>query len=479
MAAHFGMIGLGTMGSNLVLNIADHGFAVCGYDREPLKRQKLLDAAIGKPVSTVDSLHAFMQALQTPRVIMLLVPAGKIVDTVISDLIPILQIGDVVIDGGNSHFIDTDRRFLQLQNSGIHFIGMGVSGGEEGARLGPSLMPGGNPESYLLIKNIVEAIAAKTEDGACVAFIGHSSAGHYTKMVHNGIEYAVMQLISEVYNIMKSIGSITNQELQKIFFEWNKNELQSFLIEITADIFLKDDEISGKLLVDMILDKAKQKGTGMWTSQSAMDLTVPIPIIDAAVSMRYLSAMKDERVVAAKKYIPKKRRTDAVDKTELVTLCRNALTFSLILSYAQGFHLLSVASSMYNYKINIAEVIRVWKGGCIIRSVLLNDMRSVYLENPTLPNLIQSSLFQPMLSKQRNDIVQLLKIAMDHGIPTAALAASLNYFNAYSSEFLPANLIQAQRDYFGAHTYERVDKTGSFHTEWNLAPSPANEEGRQ
>jgi 6-phosphogluconate dehydrogenase len=479
MAAHFGMIGLGTMGSNLVLNIAEHGFAVCGYDREPVQRQKLMDEAKGKPINTVDSLNGFVEALETPRIIMLLVPAGKIVDVVIGDLNPLLQKGDVVIDGGNSHFIDTDRRYLQLQNSGIHFIGMGVSGGEEGARLGPSLMPGGNPESYQLVKNILEVIAAKTEDGPCVSYIGNTSAGHYTKMVHNGIEYAVMQLISEVYHIMKSIGNVTNQELQKIFSEWNKNELQSFLIEITADIFLKPDDITDKLLVDMILDKAKQKGTGMWTSQSAMDLTVPIPTIDSAVSMRYISSMKEERVAAAKKYAAKKRRTDTIDKPELVNLCRHALTFSLILSYAQGFHLLSVASSMYNYKINIAEVIRVWKGGCIIRSVLLNDMGKVYLENPTLPNLIQSSLFQPMLSKQRNDINQLLKIAMDHAIPTAALAASLNYFNAYCSDYLPANLIQAQRDYFGAHTYERIDQTGSFHTEWNLAPSPANEEGRQ
>ena len=479
MAAHFGMIGLGTMGSNLVLNVADHDFAVCGYDRDPIQRQKLLDEAKDKPIITADSLNGFVQALQTPRIIMLLVPAGKIVDTVISDLIPLLQKGDVVIDGGNSHFVDTDRRFIQLQNSGIHFIGMGVSGGEEGARLGPSMMPGGNPESYQLVKNILEAVAAKTEDGPCVSFIGNSSAGHYTKMVHNGIEYAVMQLISEVYHILKSIGNISSEEIQKIFSEWNKNELQSFLIEITADIFLKKDDITGKLLVDVILDKAKQKGTGMWTSQSAMDLTVPIPTIDAAVSMRYLSSMKDERVAAAKKYASKKRKTDAIDKPELVTLCRNALTFSLILSYAQGFHLLSVASSMYNYKIDIAEVIRVWKGGCIIRSVLLNDMRKVYIENPKLPNLIQSSLFQPMLSKQRNDINQLLKIAMDHSIPATAMAASLNYFNAYVSDYLPANLIQAQRDYFGAHTYERVDQPGSFHTEWNLAPSPANEEGRQ
>ena len=479
MAAHFGMIGLGTMGSNFVLNIADHGFEVCGYDRDPEQQKRLQKEAQGKPVKVLSSLNELVQNLQRPRIVMLLVPAGKIVDAVLNDLLPILEKGDVVIDGGNSHFVDTERRYQQLQTSGIHFIGMGVSGGEEGARLGASIMPGGNPESYAVIKEIMEAIAAKSDEGPCVSFIGKNSAGHYTKMVHNGIEYAFMQLISEVYNILKSVGGLNNQELHQVFSDWNKNELQSFLIEITADIFIKKDDETGRDLVDMILDKAKQKGTGMWTSQSAMDLTVPIPTIDAAVSMRYLSAMKDERVMAAKKYQRTGNNTGPGNKDELINLCKNALHFSLILSYAQGLHLLSVASSVYNYGINVAEVLRVWKAGCIIRSLLLNQLRKAYLQDPSLTSVVQSSFFQPVLSNQRKDIVQLLKIGMDHAIPTTAMAASLNYFDSYCSEHLPANLIQAQRDYFGAHTYERIDKQGSFHTEWNLAPSPANEEGRQ
>jgi 6-phosphogluconate dehydrogenase len=466
MSAHFGMIGLGTMGRNLLLNVADHGFEVCGYDREPSQQLRMLDEGKGKSVITVATLPDFVKALQTPRIIMLLVPAGKIVDAVLTDLLPLLQTGDVVIDGGNSHFIDTERRYTQLQNSGIHFIGMGVSGGEDGARLGPSMMPGGNMESYALIKNIVEAIAAKTDDGPCVSFIGNNAAGHYTKMVHNGIEYAMMQLISEVYGLLKVVGKLTNEELHRIFKDWNNSELQSFLIEITADVFLKQDEETKQSLVDVILDKAKQKGTGMWTSQSAMDLNVPIPTIDAAVSMRYLSSMKEERTMTGKKYMIKKNEA-FIDKDKLIGLCKNALHFSFLLSYAQGLQLLSVASTTYKYGINIAEVVRVWKGGCIIRSVLLNDLRKAYSEDPSLTNIIHSPVFQTLFAAQRNDLAELIKLAMGSGLPTAALSASLNYFDAYCAANLPANLIQAQRDYFGAHTYERIDKPGSFHTNWN------------
>src|SRR5882724_1746143 len=428
MPAHFGMIGLGTMGRNLVLNVADHGFEVCGYDRDPAQQQRMLDEGKGKSVTTAASMPDFVKTLQTPRIIMLLVPAGKIVDAVLNDMIPLLQAGDVVIDGGNSHFTDTERRYVQLQNSGIHFIGMGVSGGEDGARLGPSMMPGGNMESYNLIKNIVEAIAAKTDEGPCVSFMGNNAAGHYTKMVHNGIEYAAMQLISEVYGLLKTVGKLNNAELHQVFSDWNKSELQSFLIEITANVFLKQDEETKQSLVDVILDKAKQKGTGMWTSQSAMDLNVPIPTIDAAVSMRYLSAMKDERTSAAKNYALPKNEI-AIDKDKLIALCKNALHFGFLLSYAQGLELLSVASATYNYGIKIAEVVRVWKGGCIIRSVLLNDIRKEYLENATLTNIIQSPVFQPLLTAHRNDMIELLKIFMEAGLPAAALSASLNYFD--------------------------------------------------
>ncbi len=463
--AQFGMIGLGTMGRNLVLNIADHGFSVCGYDRDTAQQQRLLTEGAGKQVTVAVSLEELVNNLEKPAKIMLLVPAGKIVDAVLDDLVPLLQKDDVVIDGGNSHFTDTDRRYTQLQGSGIHFMGMGVSGGEEGARLGPSMMPGSNIQSFNEVKNILESIAATTDEGPCVTFIGNGAAGHYTKMVHNGIEYAMMQLISEVYGILKNTGGLTNDELQKVFAEWNKTELQSFLMEITADVFLKKDDRTGNLLVDMVLDKAMQKGTGMWTSQSAMDLNVPIPTIDAAVSMRYLSAMKDERVEAAKKY-PPENKYPAVDKNALINTCKNALQFGYILSYTQGLELLQQASKTYHYDINIAEVLRIWKGGCIIRSAMLNELRNAYLEDTALDNIIQSPLFVNRLSGLRNEAVHLCSLAMEAGIPVAAFAATLNYFDACLTRQLPANLIQAQRDLFGAHTYERIDAPGTFHTDW-------------
>ncbi|MDP4261612.1 MAG: NADP-dependent phosphogluconate dehydrogenase [Bacteroidota bacterium] len=465
MAAHFGMIGLGTMGRNLILNVADHGFEACGYDRDPAQQKRLLPEAKDKLVKAAASLPEFIDSLKTPRVIMLLVPAGKIVDNVLTDLLPLVQEGDIIIDGGNSHFIDTERRYQQLQNSGVHFIGMGVSGGDEGARFGPSLMPGGNKESYELVKDILEAVAAKSDEGPCVTFIGNTAAGHYTKMVHNGIEYAIMQLISEVYGVLKKAGQFNNEELHDLFAKWNETELQSFLVEITAGVFLKKDDDTGKDLVDMILDKAKQKGTGMWTSQSAMDLNVPIPVIDAAVSMRYLSALKEERVKNSRLHSFNGVK-NTVGKDQLARVCKNALHFGFLLSYAQGLQLLSVASAQYNYGVSIAEVLRVWKGGCIIRSALLNDLRKAYLRDSSLANIISSPLFQPVLDECRKDAVTLLKLAMDNNLPAASLAASLHYFDAYITDRLPANLIQAQRDYFGAHTYERIDKTGVFHAEW-------------
>jgi 6-phosphogluconate dehydrogenase len=470
MAAHFGMIGLGTMGRNLVLNIADHGFDACGYDRDPMQQKRLQDEAGGRAITAAASLEEFVKTLQSRRIIMLLVPAGKIVDNVLTDLLPLVQKGDIIIDGGNSHFTDTERRYQQLQNSGVHFIGMGVSGGEEGARKGPSLMPGGTKESYELVKKILEAIAAKSDDGPCVSFMGNGAAGHYTKMVHNGIEYAIMQLISEVYGILKNMGKFSNTEFHELFNAWNKTELQSFLIEITADVFLKKDDTTSNDLVDLVLDKAKQKGTGMWTSQSAMDLNVPIPTIDSAVSMRYVSALKEERVKNSQLYSFDAAK-NSINKERLASICKNALHFGFLLSYAQGLQLLSVASAQYSYGVNISEVIRIWKGGCIIRSVLLNDMRKAYLEDPSLSIIISSPLFQPSLSQLRNDVVALLKLAMDNNLPAAAMSASLNYFEACITERLPANLIQAQRDYFGAHTYERTDKEGIFHTEWEAKPA--------
>ncbi|MDZ4807345.1 MAG: NADP-dependent phosphogluconate dehydrogenase [Bacteroidota bacterium] len=466
MPAQFGMIGLGTMGRNLVLNMADKGVTVCGYDRNIDQQKRLAEEGAGKPVQVATNMQELVNSLETPRRIMLLVPAGKIVDAVIDEVSPLLQPGDILIDGGNSHFTDTDKRIERLKPTGIHFTGMGVSGGEDGARLGPSMMPGGSAEGYAELKNILEKIAAKTEDGPCVIFIGNGSAGHYTKMVHNGIEYAMMQLISEVYGILKKIGGLSNAELQQVFTDWNTTELQSFLIEITAEVFKKEDTETGQPLIDVILDKAKQKGTGMWTSQSAMDLNVPLPTIDVAVSMRYLSAMKDDRVSAAAKY-PAQQSNTATDKQQLISLCKNALHFGLLLSYAQGLQLLSVASTTYKYAINIAEVISIWKGGCIIRSLLLNDLQKAYKEDAALTNIIQSPVFIPILKTLRNETAALIALAITNSQPVAALSASLQYFTAYSAAQLPANLIQGQRDFFGAHTYERIDKPGSFHTEWN------------
>lgn len=458
------MIGLGTMGRNLVLNIADHGFVVCGYDRDVAQQQRLIDEGAGKQVTVATSLADLVDKLEKPAKIMLLVPAGKIVDAVLNDLVPLLQKDDIVIDGGNSHFTDTDRRYTQMANSGIHFMGMGVSGGEEGARLGPCMMPGSNLSSFNAVKNILESIAAKTDEGPSVAFVGNGAAGHYTKMVHNGIEYAMMQLISEVYAVLKQNG-ITNEELAKVFAEWNKSELQSFLMEITVDIFLKKDDQTGNLLLDMILDKAKQKGTGMWTSQSAMDLNVPIPTIDAAVSMRYLSAMKEERVTTSKKYAVG-HKDHAIDKLELIKTCKEALQFGWVIAYAQGLQLLQKASKTYIYDINISEVLRIWKSGCIIRSAMLTDLRKAYLQDSNLSNIIQSDLFVERLNKLRFAVAKFCTAAIQTNEPVAAFAASLNYFDAFTKAQLPVNLVQAQRDLFGAHTYERIDATGNFHTDW-------------
>lgn len=464
MDARFGMVGLGTMGRNLVLNVADHGFKVCGYDRDENQRNVMMQAAEGKPVVTVASSQQLVQCLQTPRVIMLLVPAGKIVDAVIEELLPQLAKGDILIDGGNSHFIDTERRYNALQNSGIHFIGMGVSGGEDGARLGPSLMPGGNRQSFELVKDILESIAAKASGEPCVAYMGNSAAGHYVKMVHNGIEYAVMQMISEVYGVLKNEG-VSNAEFHELFKSWNAGELQSFLVEITSEIFLHKDPETGKDLVDIILDKAKQKGTGLWTSQSALELNVPIPTIDTSVTMRYLSALKDERTELAKFYNHQNKKTNA-DVEALKTTCRNALHFGFMMAYGQGLELLEVASTIYKYEIDLRTVVKVWRAGCIIRSLLLNDLYNAYEKEPDLHNIIASEIFIPVLKEKRNDVVNFLKTAMDAGIPAAAFSTVLNYFDAYTLERLPANLIQAQRDFFGAHTYERIDKEGPFHTDW-------------
>ncbi len=465
--AQFGMIGLGTMGRNLVLNMADHGIRICGYDRNKDQLNRLLEEGKDKPVQIADTMSAFVDSLEIPRRIMLLVPAGKITDAVIDEISPILQPGDILIDGGNSHFVDTDERIERLKGTGIHFTGMGVSGGEDGARLGPSMMPGGNKESYAALKNILEIIAAQTDEGACVAFVGNGSAGHYTKMVHNGIEYAIMQLISEVYAILKNVCDCDNDELHTIFNEWNNGKLQSFLMEITAKIFLQPDDVdSSKRLVDMILDKAAQKGTGMWTSQSALDLHVPTTVIDEAVAARLLSSFKIERAMIAG-FTDNALQVKPADKKEMIQSLQDALYFGMAISYVQGLHLLQAASANYKYEIELAEVVRIWKGGCIIRSLMLNDIRKSYLNNKQLLNLLMDNNFYNLIIQHRTAVTNVIKIAMDNRMAMPALSSSLQYVDMFSSGRLPSNLIQAQRDYFGAHTYERVDKEGSFHTNWS------------
>lgn len=465
--AQFGMIGLGTMGRNLVLNMADHGIAVFGYDRNADQQKRLLEEGKDKPVQAAATMQAFVDSLETPRRIMMLVPAGKIVDAVIDEIQPLLQAGDILIDGGNSHFTDTDARIARLQPTGIHFTGMGVSGGEDGARLGPSMMPGGNKAGYAELKNILEKIAAQTDEGPCVTFVGNGSAGHYTKMVHNGIEYAIMQLISEIYAVLKNVANCDNDQLHQVFDNWNNGALQSFLIEITAKIFLQpDDTDSTKRLVDVILDRAAQKGTGMWTSESALELHIPTPAIDEAVAARDLSAYKKERETIDG-FTPATTIVTAADKAQLIQHLHDALYFGMAVSYIQGLHLLQTASDTYHYDINIAEVARIWKGGCIIRSLMLNDIRKAYINNASLKNLLLDQQFYSLLEQKRNALVTVLKTGMDNKIGMPVLSSSLSYFDMFSTGRSASNLIQAQRDFFGAHTYERIDKEGNFHTDWN------------
>lgn len=467
----FGMIGIGVMGSNLLLNIADNGFAVIGFDLKQ-ERADALEAAApqGTTVKGTTDIALMAQSLKKPRKIMMLVPAGKPVDDVISNLLPHLEDGDIVIDGGNSFFKDTQRRFEELQPKGIHFFGMGVSGGEAGARFGPSMMPGGDKKAYQYLKPILEGVAAKADGKPCVAYMGNGPAGHYVKMVHNGIEYAMMQLISEAYDLLKRGCGLSNDELHEIFLKWNAGNLQSFLIEITAEIFRTlDTETADKTdyLVDFILDKAGSKGTGKWTSQDALNVGVPIPTIDAAVAARTLSAYKDQRVQAAKLY-KKQLQKISIDSQQFIALLEDALYFSFIISYAQGLSLLAKASEEYNFQIPLPEVVSIWKGGCIIRSSLLYQFDKAFAANAAQPNVLLDASIASLLKQKEKAMRQVLSLAINAGIPVAALSSALGYFDAFCSERLPTNLIQAQRDFFGAHTYQRIDKEGVFHTEWNV-----------
>jgi 6-phosphogluconate dehydrogenase len=461
------MIGLGVMGRNLLLNMADHGFPVAGFDLDATKTTTLESSATpGTTVKGFNTLAEMVRALEKPRRMMMLVPAGKPVDDVINSLLPLLEKGDIVIDGGNSHYTDTLRRVKFMEDKGFHFMGVGISGGEQGARTGPSIMPGGDPEAYANVKPMLEAVAAKVNGEPCVAHLGKGAAGHYVKMVHNGIEYAIMQLISESYDLLHRGLGLNNDELFKIYKSWNDGELQSFLVEITRDIFQKKDDKTGNYLVDMILDKAGAKGTGKWTSQDAMDLGVPIPVIDIAVCMRELSAYKEERTQAAALY--KMPPTDiAVPQEVFIQQVEDALYFSFIISYAQGLAQLHIASKELDMDIPMQDVVKVWRGGCIIRSSLLPIFLKAYEKNNQLPNLLLEQEIVQLLQSKRQNLRNVIIHAVHLGYPVAGLMSALSYFDAYRSERMPTNLIQAQRDYFGAHTYQRVDVPGIFHTEWN------------
>ncbi len=460
-----GMVGLGVMGRNLVLNMADHGFAVAGYDTDPAKVESLRREGKGQEVVGADSLESFLGALRSPRAVMMLVPAGKAVDSVVSEFAPVLDPGDLLIDGGNSHFTDTDRHARELARAGIHFLGVGISGGEKGARYGPSIMPGGPKEAYQRVRALFESVSAKVGDDPCVTWLGPGSAGHYVKMVHNGIEYALIQLLAESYDLMKRGLGLTEDALADTFEEWKRGEAGGYLVEITADIFRRVDEKTGNRLINMIKDQAKQKGTGKWTSQDAMEIQVPVPTIDAAVSVRDLSGFKDERVAAGATLSGPDPRI-AGDPDLFVGRLGRALYAAMILAYAQGMAQLRAASERYDYGLDPEAVARIWRGGCIIRAAALEDIRAAYRRRPGLPNLAVDPDLGRALVARTGDLRAVAEASAKAGIAAPAFSSALSYYDGYRSAWSPANLIQAQRDYFGSHTYERVDEEGTFHTEW-------------
>ncbi len=459
------MIGLGVMGRNLVLNMADHGCEVAGYDKDAAKIEALLKESAERKVFGAANIVDFIALLRKPRAIMMLVPAGAPVDSVIKDLLPHLDKGDLIIDAGNSYFKDTNVRARDLAARGIQFLGVGVSGGEEGARHGPSIMPGGPKDAYERVRLVFEAAAAKVNGDPCVTYLGPGSAGHFVKMVHNGIEYGIMQLLAETYDLMKRGLGLNDDELHEAHALWNKGELNGYLVEITSHIFSKQDEKTGKRLIDEILDVAKQKGTGMWTSQSAMELQVPIPTIDLAVAMRDLSVFEKEREQAGAIYQRPIQRITG-DRDAFITQLGRALYAAMVITYAQGMALLTGASGKYGYQLDLEAVARIWRGGCIIRAALLEDICAAFHARRELPNLLLDSSLSSKLMEHQEDLRRIVSHASESGVPIPGLMVSLGYFDAYRSARLPANLVQAQRDYFGAHTYERNDAKGTFHTEW-------------
>jgi 6-phosphogluconate dehydrogenase len=467
MAQSFGLIGLAVMGENLALNVERNGFPVSVYNRTTSVTDKFMQTrAQGKNFYAAHTLEDFVQSLERPRRILIMVKAGGPVDAVMNQLKPLLEEGDMIIDGGNSLYTDTERRVKEMESTGLSFIGMGVSGGEEGALNGPSLMPGGTEAAYREIEPIVTKIAAQVDDGPCVTYIGPGGSGHYVKMVHNGIEYGDMQLIAEAYDMLKNTLGLDHLQLHEVFAEWNTtDELDSFLIEITADIFKKIDPDTGLPLVDVILDAAGQKGTGRWTVSSALELGVSIPTITAAVNARIMSSIKQERVAASRELDGPTGKYEG-DVKEFVNKIRDALYCSKICSYAQGMALLAKASQDFNYSLNLGETARIWKGGCIIRARFLNKIKHAYDENPQLPNLLLAPEFKQTILDRQSAWREVIATAAKLGVPVPAFSASLDYFDSYRRDRLPQNLTQAQRDYFGAHTFERTDKPGTFHADW-------------
>ncbi|PRG74784.1 NADP-dependent phosphogluconate dehydrogenase [Burkholderia cenocepacia] len=464
-----GVIGLAVMGRNLALNIESRGYAVSVFNRSREKTDELIAEFPGRNLVPTYTLEEFVASLETPRRILMMVKAGEATDATIASLKPLLEKGDVLIDGGNTHFTDTIRRNQELAQSGLHFIGTGVSGGEEGALRGPSIMPGGQRDAYDLVEPILKQIAAKApSDGEpCVAYMGPDGAGHYVKMVHNGIEYGDMQLIAESYSVLKDVAGLTNDELGAVYTEWNQGELDSYLIEITSKIFGKKDEETGKHLVDVILDRAAQKGTGKWTSQNALDLGVPLPLITESVFARVLSSLKTERVAASKMMPGPAAAPFDGDRAAFVEAVRRALYLSKVISYAQGFAQLRTASEEYGWNLDLGTIAKIFRAGCIIRARFLQKITDAYAKDPALANLLLDPYFKDIAANYQTALRDVVVAAVKAGVPVPAFASAVAYFDSYRSERLPANLVQAQRDFFGAHTFERTDKPGSFHANWS------------
>jgi len=460
-----GMVGLGVMGRNMLLNMAEHGFAVAGYDKDLKRVAQLRDEAGDLSVRGAENVADFVALLKKPRAVMILVPAGPIVDSVIHDLLPHLEEGDLIIDAGNSHFTDTDLRQKTLEEKGLLFFGMGVSGGEYGARHGPSMMPGGLEQAYSAVRPVLEACSAHVDGEPCVTYLGPRSAGHYVKMVHNGIEYGIMQLLAEAYDLLHQGLKLSDGELGDLFDEWNQTELSGYLVEITSDIFRKVDNETGKRLIEVVQDAARQKGTGMWTSQDALALHEPTPNIDIAVAMRNLSGLGGERVAFTKKFGTARKSFNG-ERDVLIEQVRRGLYAAIIITYAQGMTQLRSASQEYEYGLNLSDVARIWRGGCIIRSALLEPIREAYTKQPHLLNPLLDENLGSAVAERSDDLRAVAQTAIGLGIPAPGFTTALTYYDSLRAKRLPANLIQAQRDYFGSHTYERVDERGVFHTEW-------------